>query len=108
MSDAKEKPVRKEWAIELEDAVEHNGGQISELKLRQPTVGELRKAVAELGAVPTKEKEIQMQICIVSLVSGVPRPAIEKMPWPVVVGAAEWLMGFTALVPPTLESSEPS
>ena len=103
MSDTKADgmPVRPEWVIELADPVTWQSGSFSEVRLREPTMGELNKALGELGAAATQQQQNKMQIVLVTLVSGLPRPVVEAMPWPVVVGAADWLMSFTAAAPPT-------
>ncbi len=101
MSDTTAMPVRPVWTITLVDPVAYQGGSFSELKLREPTMGELNKALAELGASGTQQQQNNMQIVLVSLVSGVHRAVVERMPWPVVVGAADWCMSFTAAAPAT-------
>lgn len=101
MSDTNAMPVRPEWTITLADPISYQGGTYSELKLREPTMGELNKALAELGSTSTQQQQNKMQIVLVSLVSGVHRPVVEQMPWPIVVGAADWCMSFTAAAPAT-------
>ena len=97
-------PEPAEWVVTLAKPVEYNGGTFGVLKLREPTMGELNKALGELGAAPTQQKQSAMQIVLVCLVSGLDRAVVERMPWPVVVGAADWLMSFTAAAPATPES----
>lgn len=94
-------PAPSEWTVTLATPVVNKGGTFSELKLREPTMGELVKAMGELGAMPSQQSQVKMQVSIVTIVSGLDRAVVEAMPWPVVVGAAEWLMSFTHVAPLT-------
>ena len=93
-------PAPASWTIKLGEPVEALGMSLTELKLREPTMAELLAATAEskdggqLGMM-------RMQMHLVCLVSGVSRPVVEKLPWPVVVGAADWLLSFKPAAPAT-------
>ncbi|GAC1335477.1 MAG: hypothetical protein NVSMB20_10350 [Bradyrhizobium sp.] len=98
-------PAPAEWVIPINPPAEYQGGTIAQLRLREPTMAELNKALGEIGAPArnTEQSRNQMQIVLVSLVSGVPRPVVEALPWSIVVGAANWLLDFTPKAPPTQE-----
>lgn len=93
-------PVPATWTIKLGEPVDALGMSLTEIKLREPTMAELLSATAESkegGSVGM----MRMQMQLVCLVSGLSRPVIEKLPWAVVVGAADWLLSFKVAAPAT-------
>ena len=97
-------PLRVEWTITLDPPVKSSGLECRELKLRPPTQGEMIKALQEFGDAPTVTSRANMQTVLVSLVSGVPRQAVEFIPSYIVVGAAKWLEDFSPISPPITPS----
>ena len=97
-------PAPQEWTISLAKPIDYNGGTFSELKLAEPTMEQLNKALAELNGGGTQQQSNRMQITLVTLVSGLPKAVVERMPWPVVVGAADWMISFTHAAPATIPS----
>ena len=66
--------------LPLDPPIEFNGGQYSSLTLREPTADEARKAEEQLRSNPMlPHNRRNRQIHLVSLVSGVPVPVIQKL-----------------------------
>lgn len=82
-------PPAAELVITLDRPTEHAGQSYSELRLREPTSGEMRQIRAK--------DALDQQIFAVSLIAGVPSHAVEKMPISAIERAENYLMGF---IPP--------
>jgi hypothetical protein len=82
-----------ELVIALRRPVEISGRSFTELRLREPTAGEMRLVRAK----PT----LDQQIFAVALISGIPEGAVERMPISVVTAAENYLAGFLNAAPPT-------
>lgn len=77
-----------ELVIGLRKSVELTGQVYTELRLREPTCGEVAAAQKVGGGMVA-------DIILVSLVSGVPKPAVEKIGYRDVKQAIDYLTGFT-------------
>lgn len=86
----------KTLTIELANPVEFANATYDKLELREPTAGEMVKSLTQTGLAST--------IALISLVSGVPRGAVEKMPISEVLKADDFLSLFTRRGPATGES----
>ena len=73
--------------VEFLPAVEFSGQTYDKLELREPTGGEVEKAYAT-GA------QLKSTILLISLVSGVPRGAVEKVGISKIREASKFLEGF--------------
>ena len=92
-------PAVKTWDLTLAEPIEYNGGTYDTMKLREPTMGELSKALADVG--PTPAEQNKMQITLVTIVTGWPRQVVERCPFTAVVAAGDWLLtGFLPPKPP--------
>ncbi|RJF83458.1 phage tail assembly protein [Azospirillum cavernae] len=82
-----------ELVIELRKPIEVGSEVYMEIRLREPTAGEVEKAQKALigpNASPTMS-----DIVMVSLVSGLPKPVVERIPYSDFEKAVRYLMGFT-------------
>ena len=77
--------IPDEFVVEF-DTITYQNGEHDRITLREPTAGEIHKASKEVGMMST--------IVLVCLVSGTPRPVIEKLPIRKLREAAEYLEGF--------------
>lgn len=76
-----------ELVIELRKPVELTGEVYTELRLREPTCGEVAAAQKAGGGMVA-------DIILVALVSGVPKPAVEKIGYRDAKQAVDYLAGF--------------
>lgn len=76
-SDAAELPPSK--TITINPPIKHAGASYDAIVLREPTVGEVRKADKQLGPGITQETLRLRSIWLVSFVSGVPVPVLEQV-----------------------------
>jgi hypothetical protein len=83
--------------IELAVPVEFGNTTYDKLELREPTVGEVTKAF-------DGKTGMAAGALLLSLVTGIPRGGIEKLPMRVFVEASDFLGHFTAGSPTTSET----
>lgn len=102
MSDAKEPPAN--LVIELDEPIEHQGAQVTELRLREPKAFEVVRAETELKGGMTPDSLRRYQISLVCLVSGVDRKFIEKLPIRKLNEASAYVQGFIEAGPQIGES----
>lgn len=88
--------------VDLPEPVTFNNITYSQLDLRVPRIGELKKAQTHLKGNP--DSDTRMLIVLVSLVTGMPEPAVEMIDFDVVMEAAEFLLGFMPTPPKTSET----
>lgn len=77
-----------EKVITLEKPIEFGGGLINELRLREPTAGELKQ-------VRAVRDEYESNLLLISLVTGIAPPALDKLGVSLIEEAIEYLAGFT-------------
>ncbi len=87
----------REKTIVLARPVEYADETITEIRLRAPRVGERLRA---LKSTDPEERALNL----VSLVSGLPRAALEQMDGDHVAEATEWVWDFFSPTRPTGES----
>lgn len=87
-------PIEEEKTLVLRKPVKLGHIECTELELREPTAGELSKAAKAGG-------DVDVAILLISIVSKVPRGAIEKLCQRDFQEAADFLGSFTVLGPPT-------
>ena len=87
-------PIEEEKTLVLRKPVKLGHIECTELDLREPTAGELSKASKAGG-------DVDVAIVLISIVSKVPRGAIEKLCQRDFQEAADFLGSFTVLGPPT-------
>ncbi|EFH09387.1 phage tail assembly protein [Teichococcus cervicalis] len=80
--------------ITLPQPVAANGAEYSELTLREPTIGDM----IEMMKAKTDLEQTQK---LISLCSGLPIPAVSKLPIRVVTQAADFFARFIPPSPPT-------
>jgi hypothetical protein len=86
-------PRERTKTIELPEPVTFNNQSYAILDLRVPRIGEIKKAQTHLRG--TADSDTRMMIVLVSLVTGMPEPAVDLVDFDIVMEASEWLMGFT-------------
>lgn len=79
--------------VDLPSPVSFNGISYAAIDLRVPRISEIRKAQTHLrsGAI---DSETRMMTVLVSLVTGMPEPAVDLIDFDIVMEAAEWLLSF--------------
>lgn len=87
----------REKIITLLRPVEFSGGTVTDLRLRPPKISEWRKS--QMAALP-----LDQMLGLVSVVSGVPREALDLMDADQVVEAGDYVLGFLSPGPRTGES----
>jgi hypothetical protein len=90
--------------IELAKPIEFQKGAYQALALREPTVGEMRKADGQCRNSVNMETLRLRDIHLVAMVSGWPVPAVEMMPISKLEEASKFLLGFIETGPKTGES----
>lgn len=75
--------------IELDKPISYNGGSYDRLELREPTVGEVSRALKKGPA------DLDIAMVLIVAVSGAPPAVVEKLPITVVARASDYLKGFT-------------
>jgi hypothetical protein len=85
-------PPARTKTIEFPAAITFNNMIYTELSLRVPTIGEIKKAQSHLRG--TDESSTQMVIALVAMVAAVPEPLVLKLDYDIVMEAGEFLMGF--------------
>lgn len=81
--------------IELVPPVSHKGGVLDAVRLREPTLGEVRLAEALMKALaPSPADERAYQQKLVSLVAGLAPDAVGDLPASKLVQAVQFLEGF--------------
>ncbi|TMV78777.1 phage tail assembly protein [Thioclava sp. BHET1] len=85
--------------IELDKALEFNGGTYQTLRLREFTVGEWDRAQTHNG-------DTAQMIALMTAVSGWPEPVIRQLPMSSYNAGMAYLMGFFTAGLPTGDSSE--
>lgn len=76
-----------ELVIELRKPVEFTGQVYTEMNLREPTLGEVANAEKAGGGIAS-------DTVLIALVSGIPKPAVEKIGYRDAKKARDYLMGF--------------
>ncbi len=79
--------------IPLARKIERMGHIVDQLELREPTTGEVEAAQRKL-TTNTSEALRAMQIHLIALVAGLPRPAVDALPVSVVNQGFRYLAGF--------------
>lgn len=77
--------------IELETPIKMGDKSYDALELREPKAGEVMKAQNELQSTADT---LKYGVMLTSIVSGVPRNAIEQLPISKLMQAINYLMGF--------------
>lgn len=80
-------PASDHWTYELRKPVEHAGQTYTELKLREPTAGDL-KAVAAEG------EGVGLMLALMFRITAVPPPALEQLSARDFMRAQRYLEGF--------------
>ncbi|HET6606746.1 MAG TPA: phage tail assembly protein [Rhodopila sp.] len=88
--------LEKTTTIFLDDPIKFNGGEYSQLELREHTIGEWKKA-------ETHRTATTHFIQLISSVSGWPVPAVEQLPQSKFDEAVLFLQGFMKRGPATGE-----
>ncbi|WP_298281261.1 phage tail assembly protein [Acidocella sp.] len=78
--------------VELPAVISLAGKDYYTLDLRVPKIGELKRAQTHFKG--TADSATAMQIALVSIVTGMPIPAVEQIDIDIAAEAAEWLLGF--------------
>lgn len=84
--------------IILRKPIELGGQTYAVLDLREPMAGEIKRAQVSTG-------DMDSNISLVSIISGIPPQAIEKVGIRDMTEAVEYLRGFTVVAPQTGSSS---
>lgn len=82
-----------ELVIELRKPIEVGSEVYTEIRLREQTAGEVEKAQRAL--IGPNASNTMSDIVLVSLVSGLPKPVVERIPFTEFEKAVRYLMGFT-------------
>jgi hypothetical protein len=90
-------PRQRTKTIELPEPVTFNNATYAILDLRVPRIGEFKKAQSHLRESP--DSATRMMVVLVSLVTGMPEPAVDLVDFDIIMEAFEWLMGFTPKPP---------
>ncbi len=93
-------PRERTKTLALAEPVSFNKQDYYELNMRVPKIAEIQKAQTHLKGTP--DSSIRMMMVLVSLVTGMPEPAVALVDYDVILEANEWLMGFTPTPPKTL------
>ena len=80
--------------ISLDPPIQHDGGAIGELRLREPTGGEMRDAEKELDGGFTAEAASAFEVSLVGAVTGVAAAALDKLPVTIMRQARTFLTAF--------------
>lgn len=88
-----------ELVIELRKPIEVGSELHTEIRLREPMAGEVEKAQKALFG--PNGSATMSDIVLVSLVSGLPKPVVERVPYRDFEKAVRYLMGFTGGGHPT-------
>ncbi|MCQ8240518.1 phage tail assembly protein [Rhizosaccharibacter radicis] len=80
--------------LELDEPVEVQKGSFTEIPLREPRVGERRKAEQHLSRGITPAAYRAMEVALVTAVSELPPAAVLKLPISAFARSAEYLTGF--------------
>jgi hypothetical protein len=90
-----ETPARPDTlVIDIDPAIPHKGGTYSQLPLREPRVGEVRKAEGQMRNGINSESIRNYNIHLVSFVSNWPVIAVEMLPISKLNEAVQYLEGF--------------
>jgi hypothetical protein len=81
--------------IVLDAVIDWNGTSISKLDLREPTAGEMLKAI-KAGALA-----IEQSMMLIGLVTGLSPQIVHMLPWHVFQEADQFLSGFQTSSPAT-------
>jgi hypothetical protein len=71
--------MEPEKIIDLDPPIVNGGGKIAQIKLREPTTGEVLKAEEKLSLGQTPATRHQRDIELVTLVAGIPADAVKAM-----------------------------
>ena len=82
--------------LTIDPPIEHNGGTIAELRLREPRAGEVKNAEAVLRDGTDVDRLRWYQTKLIASVSGVPADALAKLRIGLFRQAADFLDGFTS------------
>jgi hypothetical protein len=66
--------------LQIEPAIEFQGGKYATLTMKEPTIGQKRTALEQLRAGYSLAADALYEIHLVSLISGVPIAVIERLP----------------------------
>jgi hypothetical protein len=87
-------PADRTLVIPINPPIKHEGGEVSELKLREPTGKEMREAERKFDGGVTPETLSNFNAALISAVSGVPEEALNKLPVSIEQKAVDYLRGF--------------
>ncbi len=87
-------PEGDEYSIELDEPVTHRGVKYERIDLREPKLGDVRKAESHLRLGATADAIRSYQLTLVAAVSEIPYDAIEQFPISDLNKAGEWLSSF--------------
>lgn len=80
--------------ISLDPPIQHDGGTIGELRLREPTGGEMRDAEKNLDGGFTAEAASAFEVSLIGAVTGVAAAALDKLPVTIMRQARIFLTSF--------------
>lgn len=80
--------------IALESAIEHAGGTVAALRLREPTGREMREAERTLSDAISVESSSAFEIALIGAVSGLPEDVLNKLKISVMHRARQFVTGF--------------
>jgi hypothetical protein len=96
-------PRERTRTVDLPEIVSiPDGRSWTQLDLRVPKIGEIKKAQTHMRG--TADSETRMMIVLVSLVAGLPEIAVDKIDYDIVMEAAEFLMSFMPAPPKISET----
>jgi hypothetical protein len=93
-------PADRTLVIPINPPIKHEGGEVSELKLREPTGKEMREAERKFDGGMTPEAVSNFEVALVGAVSGVPEVALNKLPVSVMRRASDFVRGFDVVPAP--------
>lgn len=82
--------------IALEPAIEHAGGTVAALRLREPTGREMREAERTLSDAISVESSSAFEVALIGAVSGLPEDVLNKLKISVMHRARQFVTGFDA------------
>lgn len=80
--------------IALEPAIEHAGGTVAALHLREPTGREMREAERTLSDAISVESSSAFEIALIGAVSGLPEDVLNKLKISVMHRARQFVTGI--------------